>query len=165
MESKVKSRVVTRHFPGLINADVASSIYELLKKNVQWEEGIKSRKGFTRLAKSIDPSQVDDLVTSVVMELIETACTEAKMVGTFAIHGVYINYYRDGDMWTPNHTHPKTCQMIISLGATRTLQVGKKNFKIKNGDAMIFGSAIHGVPKEPEVKEGRISIATFMRQL
>jgi len=31
-----------------------------------------------------------------------------------------------------------------------------------NGDAIIFGSAIHGVPKDSNCKAGRISIAVFM---
>lgn len=77
--------------------------------------------------------------------------------------GVYLNYYRNGEMWTPNHSRPGTHQLVISLGATRTLEVTKKKIPMKNGDAILFGSATHGVPKEPEITTGRISIATFMR--
>jgi hypothetical protein len=80
----------------------------------------------------------------------------------YYILGVYINYYRDGNDWTPNHSHPKQVQLIISLGATRTLTIGKKDYLMESGDVAIFGSSIHGIRKEPEVKEGRISIATFM---
>jgi len=33
-----------------------------------------------------------------------------------------------------------------------------------SGDGIIFGTAIHGIPKEPEITEGRISIAIFIRK-
>ena len=52
--------------------------------------------------------------------------------------------------------------MVISLGATRTLNVGKTAYQMHSGDLIMFGSDEHGVPREPQVLEGRISIATFM---
>ncbi len=77
---------------------------------------------------------------------------------------IYLNYYENGEMWCPNHTHPGTHQMVLSLGETRTLVVAKKDYVMKSGDAIIFGSAIHGVPKDTST-EGRIAIATFMKPL
>ena len=65
-------------------------------------------------------------------------------------------------MWTPNHSHKDTHQLVVSLGVTRTLQVGEKKYSMVNGSAIIFGSSIHGVPKDETVTGGRISIATFM---
>jgi hypothetical protein len=76
--------------------------------------------------------------------------------------GAYINYYRDGNDWAPSHSHPKQVQMIISLGTTRNLIVGTKTYILNSGDMIIFGSSTHQVHVEPEVTEGRISIATFM---
>jgi hypothetical protein len=79
---------------------------------------------------------------------------------------IYLNYYENGEIWTtdhPNHSHSGTHQLVISLGCPRTLQVTKKDYRMENGDAILFGSAIHGVPKEVNVKEERIGIATFMR--
>ena len=72
-----------------------------------------------------------------------------------------MNDYENGDMWTPNHTHKDTHQLVISLGAERNLVVRNKKYKMKNGSAIIFGSAVHGVPK-CNVEEGRISIAAFL---
>lgn len=80
----------------------------------------------------------------------------------YGILGVYLNNYENGLMYTPMHKHADTIQLVISLGATRTLKVGTKEYRMKNGDAVVFGSSIHGVPQEPSVTEGRISIATFM---
>ena len=65
-------------------------------------------------------------------------------------------------MYTPNHSHKGSHQLVISLGGKRTLTIGKKKFPMKNGDAIIFGGSTHGIPKEPNAQEGRISIATFM---
>jgi hypothetical protein len=67
-------------------------------------------------------------------------------------------------MYTPNHAHKGTHQLIISLGCPRTLQLGKKEFIMENGDAIIFGGSSHGIPRDNSVT-GRISIATFMKPL
>ena len=76
-----------------------------------------------------------------------------------------MNYYLNGEHYTPNHSHPKMIQVIISLGTTRILNIGKKEYKSSNGDVFIFGSSIHGVPKQLEIKDGRISIALFCSPL
>ena len=77
-----------------------------------------------------------------------------------SLYGCYLNYYKDGTHYTPNHSHKGTTQIVISLGGTRSFVLGKKTFNVKNGDVAIFGSAIHGVPKQ-ENAEPRISIAVF----
>ncbi len=134
-------------------------MYEYLKDNIQWEQGIRSaRTGSTRMAKSLKPDQ-DPLVAEFLFRALKA--TEFK---SLILLGLYLNYYRDGTDHTPAHSHPKQVQIIISLGATRTLIVGKKTYTLKNGDVIVFGSSTHSVPAEPEVKEGRISIATFSLQ-
>ncbi len=75
---------------------------------------------------------------------------------------VYVNYYRDGNDFCPTHRHKGTEQIIISLGATRRLHVGKRYFELDDGDVIVFGSSNHGVPQESGVTEGRISIAVFV---
>ena len=64
-------------------------------------------------------------------------------------------------MWTPNHSHKGTHQLVISLGTSRTLQVGNKDYLMENGDVILFGSSMHGIKPDQSVN-GRISIATFM---
>jgi hypothetical protein len=34
-------------------------------------------------------------------------------------------------------------------------------YALKSGDVIVFGASSHGVPKQLDVTEGRISIATF----
>jgi quercetin dioxygenase-like cupin family protein len=73
-----------------------------------------------------------------------------------------LNRYRNGDDFTPSHSHPRQHQIVVSLGASRTLKVGAKNYRLSHGDVILFGSSAHEVPKEPECKSERISIAVFM---
>jgi hypothetical protein len=158
--NRSKTAVVTEHFPSLIDSSVAKGAFEYLRDNIQWEDGIRSRQGKTRLAKSIALDD-NDLVHGLVIEAIKGMAINgsANKLSSLAIYGCYLNYYQKGS-WTPNHTHPGTCQIIVSLGGTRTLQVGKKNYQMKNGDVAIFGASSHGVPKE-ETTDERISIAVF----
>jgi hypothetical protein len=152
----------TEYFPSLIPADTATFAFEYLRDAIKWEEGVKSRSGFTRLAKSV--SMDDDVIRSLVETAVKGISEGKNNIESLALFGVYLNYYKDGSMCTPNHSHPKTTQIIISLGGTRTLNVAKKSYRMKNGDVAIFGSSVHGVPKE-DTTEGRISLAVFARML
>ena len=148
-------KVLTRYHPKLIDTQKADQLYEYLKNNIEWEEGIRSKKGFTRLAKALDlgcNEQIDNIIAEV-FSLLDI---------DYIIDGIYLNYYKDGTHFTPSHAHKGTVQLIISLGATRTLDVGKKKFEMSSGDVIIFGGSAHGVPKDISCKSGRISIATFM---
>lgn len=151
------ARIATVFYPQLFNAKEASRIYDYLKNNIKWEAGYSTkRSGFTRMAA---PMGFDD--DEQVATCIAKAMSVVKLPEKRQDLGVYLNYYRDGNDYTPAHSHKKQVQIIMSFGATRTLTIGKKAYKLNSGDAVVFGSSIHSVPKEPDVKDGRISIATF----
>lgn len=133
----------------------ATNLFIFLRDNIQWGDGIPSKKGFTRKAAALDMGDVKEIDLAILKALPKLTTIK------YSIQGIYLNYYETGEMWTPNHNHPGTHQLVISLGQTRVLEVAKKPIKMENGDAIIFGSAIHGVPKDDSV-DGRISIATFM---
>lgn len=156
LSRKMSKRCYTKYHEDLLKEEEATQLYEYLKDNIAWVEGVRSRRGFTRKAKALD-LQDDFMVEEAVTMAVSALC---KI--DYRIDGVYLNYYEDGNMWTPNHRHQGTHQIVISLGAERSLMIGKKEFKMKNGSAIIFGGSVHGVPKQPEIQEGRISIATFM---
>lgn len=67
-------------------------------------------------------------------------------------------------MYTPTHSHKDTDQLVISLGQTRILKINSKSYSLENGDAILFGSSPHSVPKDNSVNM-RISIATFMKKI
>lgn len=152
------SRIKTEHYQRMIEYDEAVTIFTHLKNNIIWEDGIRSKKGPTRKAKPIDFTE-DQIVDYIVY------CVLSKLsVNIASVRGIYLNYYRDGDDWTPNHSHPGMKQIVISLGATRVLTIGSKNYLMSNGDVIIFGSSIHGVPKDVNCSQGRISIAIFIEK-
>ena len=145
----------------ILHMDTATELYDYLKNEVKWEDGIRSRKGFTRKAKSVDTESKIFIELSGYLNIAYEGLTGSSLESDYFVLGIYLNYYENGEMYTPNHSHPGTQQLILSLGATRTLNVGKKSFNMSNGSAILFGSAVHGVKKE-KVNDGRISIATFM---
>ncbi len=153
----------TNHISGLIPETTATEHYNHLLTSVSWQDGIPSRKtGFTRKAYALPPDEqpkVWQLVTEVV--------------GMFGLDinkilGIYLNLYRNGEDYTPGHSHPGMRQIVISLGASRTLYIKSgstpKNYLLSHGDVIIFGSGMHGVPKEPLVHTSRISIAVFLEK-
>lgn len=154
--SNVQHKCKTIFLEGAVDKNECDKLYTSLEGNIKWEEGVRSKKGFTRKARALsygDNSSIDKVIDEVLENITDTK---------YVIVGIYLNYYENEDMWTPNHSHKGTHQLVISLGDSRILQVAKKEYLMKNGDAIIFGSAIHGIPKSVEPKNGRISIATFM---
>lgn len=150
-------RCKTKFVKNAVNSDEALSLYTILRDTIEWQEGIRSKKGFTRKAKAIHYME-HPLIAEVINDVLKTITNTS-----YEISHVYLNYYENGEMWTPNHTHPGTHQLVISLGCDRILNVNKKEFTMSNGDAIIFGSSVHGVPKDEKCTKGRISIATFMK--
>lgn len=148
-------RCVTKFKKEAIEGDEASALYEFLKDNIIWGEGIRSKKGFTRKASPLRFGDIECVDMAIVKALSQLTDKSYK------ISFIYLNYYENGKMWCPNHTHTGTHQLVISLGCERILNVNKKQFPMSNGDAIIFGTALHGVPPD-ESTSGRISIATFM---
>ena len=157
----------TTYLPSVLDSAESDALYAELVK-LPWSDGIKSKNGFTRKAYAVNQ---DDKISEKLNRLIAEVLANFKlnlgdkMPKTYGLVGIYINYYEDGNMYTPNHSHKGTHQLIISLGATRTLTVSKKSLQMSHGDCALFGSSIHGVPKEPTVKSGRISIAAFLVQV
>ena len=149
------SKVSTKHYSGLVKPKLSTLMYNYLQEYTEWERGVKSRKGESRLAKPFDLINGDKTVRDFI-----TAAVQLLKMDLYISH-CYLNYYRDGQDSTPAHSHPGMKQVIISLGATRTLIVGKKSYVLKNGDVVIFGSSTHSVPRDDTVFNGRISIALF----
>jgi len=140
-------------------------IYEKFRTEISWQSGVYStrHKKVTRMAYTTDPDSFNNVEIDIeIINLITTAMCALGMKNNLV--GFYVNYYRDGCDWTPAHSHPENTQLIISLGATRKLRIGKKIYDLTSGDVTVFGSATHEVLMDPEVAEGRISIAAFLEK-
>lgn len=150
------------HLKGEIPDDQAKELFTFLKEAIPWGLGVPSRRhaGITRLAYPLEYRDLKSLCSAPVISKIESAISEHSIRKEIA--GVYLNYYRNGNDWTPNHTHPGSSQLVLSLGTIRKFAYGKKEFNVFNGDILLFGSGLHGVPKDDSVEDGRISIALFL---
>lgn len=153
------SRVKPIHLPGVIDRETSLASYTTLRDTIAWEDSITGKLGYTRKAK---PMRLGD---NEVVDLLIATAISALGLDSATVGFVYLNYYRDGNDYCPNHTHKRegTNQVVISLGATRTLKMATKDYEVASGDVAMFGpSTLHGVAKQTEIKEGRISIACFL---
>lgn len=156
---------MTKHYPSLLDSNLSNQTYTYLRDNIKWEAGVPSRTtGFTRFAKDLNYGD-NQLVDNILIEVF----TKLNLKDKYQIQGIYLNYYMNGTHNTPSpspsHSHVNQTQLIVSLGATRTLRVGSKNYPMSNGDIIIFGSSTHSISVESSILDGRISIATFMQPL
>lgn len=167
------SRIMTKHYSSLLDSKQCDIWYTTLRDSIKWQESIKSKKGFTGTCdqKIMDAVKKRKGLTrlacpfnfgenKIIDNILIQTCEKLK-IDINSIYGIYVNYYKNGIMWTPSHSHPNSKQLIISLGTTRTLKVGTRNYEMNNGDAIIFGSSQHQVPPSDSEK-GRISIACFI---
>ena len=109
----------TVHIKNVFGEGFALDLYERLRDEIDWEDGIKFKThGITRIEHRVDIiSELDYEVRMWVenaMKLIQPA------ENTYYIIGVYLIYYADGKMWSPNHTLPGQHQIMIPLGTRRT---------------------------------------------
>jgi len=150
----------TQYFEQIFDDETADNAYIFLKDNITWEDGIYSRmkRKHSRKAYYHD-GQSDTTVDLFITGLVNKALNK---IGTCTYYGVYVNYYQNGNDFCPRHSHKDTIQLVLSFGAIRTLTVGKKEYRMFPGDGILFGSSIHGIPEEPEIEDGRISIAIFI---
>lgn len=138
-----------------------TDMFFILRDTLVWNDGIKTRHGKpTRLGSNIE-IESNDIVYTIIMSVLQKL-----KIKNHIIHGLYLNYYKNGDDYTPIHTHPDSKQMIISLNemdGDRKLSINSKKYNLDSGDVIIFGSQKHGIEKE-QGKKGRISIAIFMKE-
>jgi len=148
--------IKTKHFKSIFTNEEATDIFKYLRDNVEWVDSFKSKGRVTRKAASYN-LKTDPNIEQIVKDTIN----RTKLTG-LKIYGFYMNYYRNGNDFTPNHSHD-TKQIVLSFNeedGDRTLLVGKKEYHLNNGDIILFGKSSHGIPKEAN-KKGRISIAMF----
>jgi hypothetical protein len=152
---------IIKYFPKAIDEKEATDLYHYMKDNVKWD--FIKENGRTHTPICLDYNcAINNRIKIVADKASEIACLNE----THTIWGTHLNYYQNGNNYVPPHNHLIQYQVIISLGATRTLIVNDENIKLENGDIVMIGKGVfHSVPIEPEVTEGRISIALFFEPI
>jgi hypothetical protein len=153
----------TKHYSSVIEASDAKAIYLQLKKGIPWKDGIYSARArrVSRKAHMMEGNGSEE--ETLIEELVASVMSALEL--DYNILGIYVNYYRDGNDWAPSHAHAGCVQLVISLGTTRVLKVGTKAYNMASGDVILFGGSTHELLRDPSIKRGRISIATFMEPL
>lgn len=75
---------------------------------------------------------------------------------------IIVNYYADGNasLWAHRHDH---WSVLLSLGQPRVLTIDNQPVVMRNNDAIVIGTQMHGVPVMPDCSGGRISVNLFFR--
>src|SRR3989344_1693554 len=127
-----------------LDDSLASELYQRLLAMAPWKrtDEIRSRRtGFTRKARKLAVGE------PLFMELIPYVESVLGVLDRpYIILGLYLNWYENSQSYTPSHNHD-TDQLVISLGATRVLRVGSRDFSMEHGDAVLFGTQPHSVPR------------------
>ncbi len=154
----------TKMIEKFIEEKIADEIFDTLKKTTKWTP-LKSRSKTLRLGAMVEFEELDVLLKSELKKAIKKLSKESNDSLEKNIHGIYLNYYKSGKDYAGSHKHDTT-QIVLSFGTTRTLNVGKKSYKMGHGSVIIFGKSMHGIPKEDvdennEFDGERISLAAF----
>lgn len=140
-----------------ISNESSLNYLNLIRDSSSWSEGIKSRKGVSRL--QCPYHILPDYIQEIILELVNDAFTQLNYI-CIGIDSIYLNYYRDGNDFCPKHQHLGTKQLLISLGSERNLYIGNKLYKLESGSVITFGEEYHYIKKEENMGE-RISIVVF----
>lgn len=165
----MNTKTQTQFFASVLEAKEADELYTFLRDNIDWEDGIYSKRAARTSRKAYSPlssMEVEEKELGICDKIIEdTVARCLKAVGreSHFVYGTYVNYYRNGNDFCPAHAHKGQVQMVLSLGARRMLNVGEKQYPMGSGDCIVFGSSTHSIPIDPTIREGRISIAVFLR--
>ena len=118
-----------------------------------------------RVAYGIYKNQ--NILNSQVKEIVAKVLSLLK-IDKARLSQVYANYYRNGAVGCGRHRHPSTLQILVSLGATRTLRISDaqgqtlKDEVLHSGDVILFGSQYHELLKDVTT-EPRVSLAIFVK--
>jgi len=77
--------------------------------------------------------------------------------GGTARYTVKMNWYPDGVSQVTDHRHDNWT-ILVSLGASRVLNVDYARVSMDDGDVILFGTQKHGVPVAPPSQGGRLSL-------
>jgi hypothetical protein len=151
----MKKKCATTYSPAFLDPEVGLKFYAMLKDSIPWEPVIRDKKLLSK-GKVVELNEYLD-VLDMVMHCLNSMATRA-----YAVHSIHLNLYETGAMVFPYSTHQGTHHLIIALGCTRTLFVGKKRYQLNNGDAILFGYGYYRIP-EQTTTEGTILITVFMQ--
>jgi len=98
---------------------------------------------------------LDDLVFKVVQDF--NLPDPGAVPGGTARYTIKMNWYPDGMAQVTDHRHDNWT-ILVSLGASRVLNVDYARVLMDDGDVILFGTQKHGVPVAAPSQGGRLSL-------
>jgi len=109
-----------------------------------------NRQDFVRRGLCSGLSCIDGILSRLRRDL-DIEDPDAMLVG---------NWYPDGKSTIGAHTHDHW-SAILSIGCSRVFLLDEQPIILNDGDLLVFGTQRHGVPKMPDVVDGRVSLGVF----
>jgi len=114
----------------------------------QTKTGKRMNASFRRLRTGI--AVLDELLESVRVSL-NIQDPDAYLI---------LNYYANGRSTIGSHQHD-FWSAILTFGASRVMLVDNRPVVLHDGDLIVLGTQKHGIPKQPSINQGRVSVAVF----
>lgn len=157
------------HYPRFLDDDLATQYFDQCKQQIPFQEMLwRAGRKLPRLVYRYDPEERQIKILNRLIKLVE-------FKGHRTVMGVFCNYYRNGNDYTPWHQDSYGADIFtLSLGATREFQMkfhnqaGVVSYQLQNGDGYYFSQQInaqmkHCIPKIKEIVGERISIVFFLQ--
>lgn len=143
------------------------SLYEECAQQMPWRQAVFRKRNYqtgevtvTSIASSRQDCSYKGLWTGIprLDDVLQRICHQFDIRDPYAY--LLNNFYPDGNTSIAPHQHD-FWSAILSLGASRVFTLDGKPILLGDGDLLVLGTQRHGVPKMPEVKDGRVSVAIF----
>lgn len=144
-----------------------AGLYEECAQMMPWRQAVFRKRNYqtgevtvTSIASSRQDSSYPGLHTGIPR--LDAALERLRKDFDVRDPRAYLlnNWYPDGNTSIAPHNHD-FWSAIISFGAPRVFLLDGQPILLGSGDLLVFGTQRHSVPKMPEVKDGRVSVAVF----
>lgn len=85
----------------------------------------------------------------------------SQMDVRYTILSIYLNFYKDGQLFIPSHTYRDKCQLVITLGKGHILRIEDKNLYMQNGDAILSDAVDHTITRSNN-NEMQMNITAYL---
>lgn len=137
-----------------------NDLEDLFKTGPNWHK-LKTRTSTRNvLSMSFQRIIITYFLFKYCFKILELGSKTVKKGRIFVPLELFICYYKDGNDSCPIHKH--NCEQItLSFGESRIIIVNNKKILLKHGDVLYLKGQKHGIPKDENIKNPRISFNLF----
>jgi len=145
-----------------------SGLYNILRREIDWQPAMMRK--FNRVTKEVTyhdmqaqgrmVSGFDSLRSGIqrLDSILESVQASLEIEDPTA--RLMLNKYSSGRAKIGEHEHA-FWSAILSFGASRVMFIENQPVVLHDGDLLVLGTHRHGIPKQPKIQQGRISVGIF----